>query len=451
MASLAHPVAQLKHRVNPMTQPLQQPFRPRHTRSRIFHTIYDGSGKRVKKVTDLETTVFVYDGLGKLVAEYSTATPPANPTINYTATDKLGSPRVITDKFGNVVSRRDFLPFGEEIYANSTANRTEVNKYSLSGQDSVRKRFTGYEKDLETGLDFAEARYYQNQHGRFTAVDPLLTSGKNGNPQTFNRYVYVLNNPSIFTDPSGLQLGDHDGAVYYKVFSNGAWAFSDRTGKGYNTRYEGPAKTIVGVDGYKYRVRANGWTQGAKVANGKPVVIASASQGISTTVTKPEPVNKVPELVKAVNNAPMFPVAEAIHKVATPDGVTVSAQVPYKPALGASLTVTSDLDVVWAPAIQGSPTPPPMSGAASASFTWATDTDATSTREQRTSFFTGDSINVTACGRVCVGGVVVPGNGEPRTGATVGVSTSRGVSSSFSNGRYVTNLLGLRPPDDQER
>lgn len=168
--------------------------------------LYDGNGKRVKKVTDLETTVFVYDGLGKLVAEYSTATPPANPTINYTATDQLGSPRVLTDKLGNVVSRRDFMPFGEEIYANSTANRTEANRYSLSGHDSVRKRFTGYEKDIETGLDFAEARYYQNQHGRFTAVDPLLSSGKSANPQTFNRYVYCINSPLAFIDPNGLQV-----------------------------------------------------------------------------------------------------------------------------------------------------------------------------------------------------------------------------------------------------
>ncbi|MBK8813159.1 MAG: RHS repeat protein [Acidobacteria bacterium] len=169
--------------------------------------LYDGNGKRVKKVTNVETTVFVYDGMGKLVAEYSTATPPANPTINYTATDQLGSPRVLTDKLGNVVSRRDFLPFGEEIYANSTANRTEANKYSLTGQDSVRKRFTGYEKDAETGLDFAEARYYQNQHGRFTAVDPLLASGKSANPQTFNRYTYTMNRPLILVDPTGLQSG----------------------------------------------------------------------------------------------------------------------------------------------------------------------------------------------------------------------------------------------------
>ncbi len=48
---------------------------------------------------------------------------------------------------------------------------------------------------------------YENRHGRFTAVDPLLASGKSVDPQTFNRYVYVLNNPLILTDPSGLQAG----------------------------------------------------------------------------------------------------------------------------------------------------------------------------------------------------------------------------------------------------
>jgi RHS repeat-associated protein len=71
----------------------------------------------------------------------------------------------------------------------------------------VRQKFTGYQKDDETGLDFAEARMYQNLHGRFTAVDPLLASGKSADPQTFNRYVYVLNNPPILTDPAGLQAG----------------------------------------------------------------------------------------------------------------------------------------------------------------------------------------------------------------------------------------------------
>ncbi len=163
---------------------------------------YDGNGKRVKKVTDIETTVFVYDGMGKLIAEYSNQLSQT-PTISYTTTDNLGSPRVITDKNGNVTSRRDFMPFGEELFA-GTPNRTTAAKYSITG-DALRKKFTGYEKDNETGLDFAEARYYDNQYGRFTAVDPKLASGTSVNPQTFNRYVYVGNNPIIRLDPNGLE------------------------------------------------------------------------------------------------------------------------------------------------------------------------------------------------------------------------------------------------------
>jgi RHS repeat-associated protein len=151
-----------------------------------------------------ETTVFVYDAMGKLVAEYSTTPPPVDPKTSYTATDILGSPRVITDQYRQVTSRRDFLPFGEEL-SNGTAYRSADQKFTNA--DSIRQRFTGYEKDQETGLDFAEARYYQNRHGRFTAVDPLLASGKSADPQTFNRYAYVLNNPLILTDPTGLQAG----------------------------------------------------------------------------------------------------------------------------------------------------------------------------------------------------------------------------------------------------
>ena len=45
---------------------------------------------------------------------------------------------------------------------------------------------------------------YENRHGRFTAVDPLLASGRSANPQSFNRYVYTSNSPVIRTDPTGL-------------------------------------------------------------------------------------------------------------------------------------------------------------------------------------------------------------------------------------------------------
>lgn len=168
--------------------------------------LYDGEGKRVKKLTydqygvEKDVTVFVYSG-GKLIAEYTTEAPPTNPTTRFTVTDGLGSPRVILDSAGEVVSRRDFLPFGEEIDPDETYRKTN-HKYGEA--DQVRQKFTGYEHDDETGLDFAEARMYENRHGRFTAVDPLLASGKSDNPQTFNRYVYVGNDPVNVTDPLGL-------------------------------------------------------------------------------------------------------------------------------------------------------------------------------------------------------------------------------------------------------
>jgi RHS repeat-associated protein len=120
-------------------------------------------------------------------------------------TDHLGSPRVVTDERSEVVSRRDFSAFGEEIAAMAETHRTPGDKYGVG--DGVRQKFTGYERDEETGLDFAQARYYNPTHGRFTAVDPLLASGKSADPQTFNRYAYAMNRPLILTDPNGLQAG----------------------------------------------------------------------------------------------------------------------------------------------------------------------------------------------------------------------------------------------------
>jgi RHS repeat-associated protein len=164
-------------------------------------------------------SLFVYDGSGKMVAEYSTQ-QSANPTVSYLTTDHLGTPRVITDKNGNVISRRDMMPFGEDLYAGVGSRTGDTGQKYSSSQDDIRQKFTGYPKDKETNLDFAEARYYNNLHGRFTAVDPLLASGKNMNPQTFNRYAYVGNNPLIRIDPNGLvwieETVFRNGKTYYR-------------------------------------------------------------------------------------------------------------------------------------------------------------------------------------------------------------------------------------------
>jgi RHS repeat-associated protein len=132
--------------------------------------------------------------------------------IHWLVTDQLGTPRMtfdesgsltVVDQNGNYVSgmtRHDYLPFGEELSANQGL-RTPGLGYS---GDAIRQKFTLKERDNETGLDYFGARYYGSTMGRFTSADPLLSSGREEEPQSWNRYSYVLNNPLRLIDPSGL-------------------------------------------------------------------------------------------------------------------------------------------------------------------------------------------------------------------------------------------------------
>ncbi len=65
----------------------------------IGQYLYDGEGRRVKKISSTETVIFVYNGSGQLVAEYSTAIAQT-PQVSYLTADHLGSPRVITNRNG---------------------------------------------------------------------------------------------------------------------------------------------------------------------------------------------------------------------------------------------------------------------------------------------------------------------------------------------------------------
>jgi RHS repeat-associated protein len=67
---------------------------------------------------------------------------------------------------------------------------------------------TAKERDNETGLDYFGERYYASTMGRFTTADFLMASGKTSNPQSWNRYVYTLNNPLRYVDPDGLDSVD---------------------------------------------------------------------------------------------------------------------------------------------------------------------------------------------------------------------------------------------------
>ncbi len=164
---------------------------------------YDGDGKRIKKKTATEETIFVYNASGQLVADYSTQISET-PKVSYLTSDHLGSPRITTDKDGDVYTRRDFMPFGEEIDVNHTSERKVELNYAT---DEIRQKFTSYERDNETELDYAQARMFSSGFGRFTSPDPLYyTASRPGDPQQFNLYAYVRNNPLKFIDPSGNDL-----------------------------------------------------------------------------------------------------------------------------------------------------------------------------------------------------------------------------------------------------
>lgn len=111
------------------------------TNGTIGEYFYDGDGRRVKKIVPStgEVTVFVYDAASKLIGEYSTVVQTgSNAKTVYTTNDHLGSPRINTDGTGQVISRHDYHPFGEEIA------RTGY------GSDTIRKQFTGCERDNES-------------------------------------------------------------------------------------------------------------------------------------------------------------------------------------------------------------------------------------------------------------------------------------------------------------
>lgn len=117
--------------------------------------------------------------------------PQPEEKIYYYLSDHLGSTDVVLDENGDVTQRKDYLPFGNE--------RLTVEP---NGSFDENYRFTGKELDEETGLYYYGARYYDPLIGRFTSLDPW--EGSLSNPQTLNKYAYVLNNPLKYVDPTGM-------------------------------------------------------------------------------------------------------------------------------------------------------------------------------------------------------------------------------------------------------
>jgi RHS repeat-associated protein len=120
--------------------------------------------------------------------------------------DALGSVRAVTDQTGTLQRWHNYFPFGE-------------GDNPAAGADALR--FTAKERDAESGLDYFGARYYAQRTGRFTSVDPVVAvQAALLDPQLWNRYAYVRNNPPRLLDPDGRCLWDlcaAEGATVYLV------------------------------------------------------------------------------------------------------------------------------------------------------------------------------------------------------------------------------------------
>lgn len=123
--------------------------------------------------------------------------------VYWMVADHRGTPRMIFDQAGSYqkVKRHDYLPYGEELFAGAGGRTTGLG---YTGGDGIRQQFTGKERDIETGLDYFDARYYSSTQGRFTSPDPLyFTARRIGDPQQLNLYSYVRNSPLRMIDPDG--------------------------------------------------------------------------------------------------------------------------------------------------------------------------------------------------------------------------------------------------------
>ena len=80
--------------------------------------------------------------------------------------------------------RYDYHPFGWEINP-GYGNRTSVAGYATT--DWFNPKFTGEERDGETGLDYFGRGTTRGRKGRFTTPDPMMASASASNPQSWNR------------------------------------------------------------------------------------------------------------------------------------------------------------------------------------------------------------------------------------------------------------------------
>ncbi len=118
--------------------------------------------------------------------------------IIYFSSDNVGSTSLETGSSGEISFKANYLPFGKEL--------------SFSSINNEKYGFTGKEFDVESSLNYFNARYYNPSSGKFISNDPIFKPTEGG-------YQYVRNNPLTITDPSGKQAPPDASSITISISS----------------------------------------------------------------------------------------------------------------------------------------------------------------------------------------------------------------------------------------
>jgi len=191
--------------------------------------------------------------------------------------------------------------------------------------ERIRSRYTGKERDTESGNDYFGARYYASSMGRFMSPDPSgLLAQRPEDPQSWNLYAYARNNPLIFIDPNGLdciyatdngkgvESIDHNsssgecggsGGTWLSGYVDEDWAHYNKTAKAFEAagedggqvnfaQFQAGAQTndsggcLSGCGSYGFASTSADFLTGQLVGNSRPTDGSDPLDGLLTFMTK---------------------------------------------------------------------------------------------------------------------------------------------------------------------
>ena len=110
--------------------------------------------------------------------------PAPQQLIRYQLGNHLGSASLELDHQAQIISYEEYTPYGSSSYQAARSQMETAKRY----------RYTGKERDEESGLNYHGARYYAPWLGRWTSIDPV---------DSINLYCYALCRPTQLTDRNG--------------------------------------------------------------------------------------------------------------------------------------------------------------------------------------------------------------------------------------------------------